>query len=408
LKRIKELDGLRAIAILAVFLCHFARQYHGLSFLKLGWSGVDLFFAISGFLITSILFRLREQEAPYRTFYWRRALRIFPPYYVALALVLVLAIIHKEHVPYGESARYGLFLVSTKFSLLKAAFYRFFLHAPPAFATPPDGTQYYVPEFGNYLAVYWSLSVEELFYLVWAPVILMGSRRTIWISSIAPLVVCPILRGMAHTPDFAESFGFLFRFDSLAAGGCVALLFRAVEEGQFGARLLDRGLSIVSMCSFAGLGFLAWRYGAFREEEIRSTLAFSVIGFSLLAIFFASLVGICARSRPNLSMCSRVLQSKPVAYMGTISYTMYLIHMPVYVCLQLAVLSFLGETNALVLDTNNRLLLLLGILTTLCTVTIAHLSWKYFETPILRLKDQRFPVSFRRRVLQPSVGAIAS
>jgi len=69
LQRIKEIDGLRAIAILGVFSCHFARQYHGLYLLKLGWAGVDLFFGISGFLITSILIGLRQDHAPYRTFY---------------------------------------------------------------------------------------------------------------------------------------------------------------------------------------------------------------------------------------------------------------------------------------------------------------------------------------------------
>lgn len=400
MQRIKELDGLRAVAILGVFVCHFARQFHGSYLLKFGWSGVDLFFGISGFLITSVLIGLRDDETPYKTFYWRRALRIFPPYYVALAILLLLAFIHKEHLSYRESARYGLFLVSAKFGLLKSTFYRLFSHGYPAFSVQALEGQYYVPEFRNWIAIYWSLSVEELFYVVWAPVILKGSRRTIVTFSIAPLLICPILRGIAHTPAFEECYGFLFRFDSLAAGGCVALLLYAVEHRQLGARLLDRGLSFVAASSFAGLVFLAWRCGVAREVDVRSTLAFSVFGFTLLSVFCASLVGVCVRLSMHQSMLSRALQFGPVVHLGTISYVMYLIHMPVYVCLQLVVLKVLGKSNALVLDTNNWLLLLLGVLTAISTVALAHLSWRYFETPLLRLKDRRFPARFRPRSIQ--------
>jgi peptidoglycan/LPS O-acetylase OafA/YrhL len=407
LRRIKELDGLRAIAIFGVFVCHFARQFHGSYLLRFGWSGVDLFFGISGFLITSILIGLRDDETPYKTFYWRRALRIFPPYYVALAILLFLAFIHKEHLSCRESARYGLFLVSTKFGLLKSTFYRLFSHSDSVFPVQALESQYYLPEFRNWIAVYWSLSVEELFYLVWAPVILKGSRRTIVTFSIAPLLICPILRGIAHTLAFEESYGFLFRFDSLAAGGCVALLLYAAEPRQIAAQLLDRGLRAVAVSSFAGLVFLTWRCGVTREVEVRSTLAFSVFGFTLLSIFCASLVGVCARLSMHQSRLSRALQFKPLVYVGTISYVMYLIHMPVYVCLQLAVLKMLGESNALVLDTNNWLLLLLGILTSICTIALAHLSWRFFETPLLRLKDRRFPARLRCKSI-PRLAEVAT
>jgi peptidoglycan/LPS O-acetylase OafA/YrhL len=125
-----------------------------------------------------------------------------------------------------------------------------------------------------------------------------------------------------------------------------------------------------------------------------------VFGFTLLAIFCASLVGVCARSRTHWSMLSRALQLRPLVYLGTISYTMYLVHMIVYVFLQLVVLRLLSESNVLVLDTNPWLLVLLGVLTALCTITLAHFSWRYLETPILRLKDRRFPSRFRPQPIQ--------
>jgi len=97
MSRIPELDGLRAWAILAVFCVHFRPPGYRISdVLALGWSGVDLFFAISGFLITGILLSLRNHDRPYRTFYGRRALRIFPPYYLAWIVILLLTFLHGE------------------------------------------------------------------------------------------------------------------------------------------------------------------------------------------------------------------------------------------------------------------------------------------------------------------------
>jgi peptidoglycan/LPS O-acetylase OafA/YrhL len=176
LQRITELDGLRAIAIFAVFLCHFGPGNGPLSaWLALGWSGVDLFFAISGFLITGILLGLREHEAPYKTFYWRRSLRIFPPYYLALTLILLLAFLNGEPVYRSDAIRYGLFLVSVKTDLIKSMIYRVVLHVQPVYSLPFSAAGFYVPKFRESLSAFWSLSVEELFYLVWAPVILKGS-----------------------------------------------------------------------------------------------------------------------------------------------------------------------------------------------------------------------------------------
>ena len=85
---------------------------------------------------------------------------------------------------------------------------------------------------------------------------------------------------------------------------------------------------------------------------------------------------------------------------------MYLIHMPIYVSLQLMVLKYLGKSNVTVLDVNNGLLLLLAILTTVCTVVLAGLSWKYLETPILRLKDRLFPTLAQQRSVRAEVEVV--
>ncbi|HXM20815.1 MAG TPA: acyltransferase [Terriglobales bacterium] len=397
MRRIEELDGLRAIAIFGVFAVHFRPFYsHAFDLLGLGWTGVDLFFGISGFLITTILIGLRGHQAPYKTFYWRRTLRIFPPYYVVLALLLFSSLLHKENVAYGQTIRDSLFLSSAHPKLVKLAFQRL-LHGNLSYWPQPLQPlieQYYLPKFWPCHAAFWSLSVEELFYLLWAPVILKGSRRIVLFCSIVPLVICPILRGLAHGPSLDEASGFLFRFDSLAAGGCVALLFLAKGSGRLNNRILERGLVLTIIFSSLVFVGLSWYCGAFRGVEVRTRWVFSVFGFTSLSLLCASVVGACVRWSGSLSIVFRALRSRLVVYLGAISYVMYLTYLPVYVLIQLIFLNLLGKSNGPeMLQTNTGLVLLQGVLAVLCTIGLASLSWRYFEIPILRLKDRRFPAS---------------
>jgi peptidoglycan/LPS O-acetylase OafA/YrhL len=401
MRRIEELDGLRAIAIFVVFGVHL-RPFHSHAFnlLGLGWSGVDLFFGISGFLITTILLGLRGHQAPYQTFYWRRILRIFPPYYAALALLLLVSLLHRENVFYRQPIRDSLFLSSARPELVRLAFQRLLHGNLGHWPQPlqPLIAQYNVPKFWPCHAAFWSLSVEELFYLVWAPVILKGSRRVILFCSLAPLVICPILRGFAHGPSLDEASGFLFRFDSLAAGGCVALLFLAKGSGRLNNRILDLGLVTTMILGFLVFAGLSWYCGALQGVEVRYRWVFSVFGFTSLSLLCASVVGACVRWSGSLSIVFRALRSRLFVYLGSISYVMYLTYLPIYILIQLVFVNLLGNRIELErLQANTGLVILQGVLSVLCTISLASLSWRYFETPILRLKDRRFPTSAARR-----------
>lgn len=390
--RIQELDGLRAIAILLVLGAHFVPQQSRLAnLLGLGWCGVDLFFAISGFLITGILLQLRNKETPFRTFYWRRTLRIFPPYYLVLALILVLAVVHTERVNYREVARHAFFLSSATPGLLKVAFARLASHATaPLPSEAPKQIGYSLLQFKDCFGIYWSLSVEELFYLAWAPIVLKGSRRLVLFFLVAPLLLCPLLRGLAHTtPHIEESIGFVFRFDSLAAGGCVALLFWGVDHGFVKKRFAARGLLAVMILAWAGLFVLAEVCGVSRGVDIRTTEAFSILGFSLLAMLCASVVGVCAQRNGARGAISSILRSKPAAYVGRVSYMLYLIHLPVFVVVQLLFVRLLGRD---VLAMNTGLEAACGLLAAAGAIGLAGLSWKYFESPIMKMKDAAFPM----------------
>jgi peptidoglycan/LPS O-acetylase OafA/YrhL len=190
--RIDRLDGIRAIAVFMVLL------FHG-GGLAVGWMGVDLFFVLSGFLITGILRKTRYNQDYWSRFYIRRAARILPP-----VLMLVLC--------------YYLF---TKPPLLTLLGYTLFA-----------GNLMNFTKYGrSILAPLWSLAVEEHFYLFWPVLILLFNRRKLVIGLAALLIGEPVLRAVL-TPHMAtyQPFYYLspFRLDSLAAGSLLALL---TEDG---------------------------------------------------------------------------------------------------------------------------------------------------------------------------------
>jgi peptidoglycan/LPS O-acetylase OafA/YrhL len=376
MSRIRELDGLRFFAILGVLMVHFRpSSAHRLDFMSLGWAGVDLFFVISGFLITNILIRLRAEKHPFKTFYWRRLLRIFPPYYAALAIVLLLALMHREVIPKLDAFESATFLSSLDMGSSFATIWaRISGHAGFAVAALPVAEPGF-RLFTNGMGVFWSLSVEEAFYLLWAPVILRGSRRTILLFSVLPLMLCPALRALLHTSAYHEMFSFFCRFDSLAAGGCVALTFAAAEKHKYSSRALDTILALTVAASSPALLWLIWRCGFFRGVEVRTTLAFSIFGYTLLAILFAAITGSCARWSAGRWIAP--LRIKFLTYVGTISYTVYLIHIPVYVATGLIVRRFASPNTWA-----QAALAIIG------AISIAAFSWKYFEAPILRLRDR--------------------
>jgi peptidoglycan/LPS O-acetylase OafA/YrhL len=334
MRRIHELDCLRAFAIFAVMLLHFRpRHLPFFDFMKVGWAGVDLFFVISGFLITGILLRLRQHPTPFREFYWRRTLRIFPPYYLVLLFIFLAATMRGENIAgqgylaacfFGSSVTERLPLHLMLRRLLLQAGY----NISPVFID-----HHYFVLLHSGLWVFWSLSVEELFYLLWAPIVLKGSMRLILICSLTPLLVCPALRGLALTASnfalIAQSF--ITRFDTLAVGACLALLFVAVEAGRLPDRLVNRASLVAIPVSGVALALLSLRCGLLQNMEIRATLGFNLFGYSLLALFFASLVAVSVRYSDQ--KLTRLLRVRALVFVGSISYMLYLIHIPVYVAI---------------------------------------------------------------------------
>ena len=340
------LDTLRGVAIVVV-LFHNLSIFAGTGgkldkvwnlFVEAGWVGVQLFFVLSGFLITGILVDDRDKPKALRTFYVRRFLRIFPLYYLLLVVYFVWL-----PRPFGESIWYFLYL--SNWSWL-------------AYGVLPG------------LGAVWSLAVEEQFYLAW-PWVARGVRTgTLAYVCVALIVIAFGARlglHLAHYPDLWLYSTTMTRADGLAMGALVAL---AVRSRMWKARL-DRALLPAAIVSVVGLlAVVALTHGMNRNNPI-----VQIAGYSLLGLGSAVLVSIAARpGTPPKWLDSRVLR-----FFGKYSYGIYVIHAPVK---QAALMLWKREDAPLPLD--------LAFIATCTAVTIALalVTWNVLEKPLLGLKDR--------------------
>jgi len=329
-----RLDGLRAIAFLAVFV------HHAMG-VPVAWVGVDLFFVLSGFLITGILVRERGSPHYFRTFYTRRVLRIFPPYYLFLILSLVL--LGSTFV--RQSWWYFLYLSNVRDALM--------------------------PPFVSWLSPMWSLAVEEQFYLIWPLVVaLTPRRRLLWVCLVLILLAPGIRAVVTHfSSNFRPVYSLLFtRMDLLAAGGALAIL-RKDQAPAF--RILTRLGPLVAVG--AGTMFLALAifFRSFRTSA--NSMIFNTVGYTLILVFVTAVLATVLGLKKGPVL--KGLTNRTVVFLGTISYTMYLIHKLVLAIAQ-------HDIENVWLNTIAALLV---------TIIWAGLSWFLLEKPISRLKENIIP-----------------
>jgi peptidoglycan/LPS O-acetylase OafA/YrhL len=396
LKRIAELDGLRAIAILAVLGCH----YRGFVVLlggmpEFGWVGVDIFFALSGYLITRILLGMRNKPTPYRTFYARRAIRILPPYLGAQALIVLVAIaLHRRDVFTSLYVmRQGLFLQAyaphTQVGFLAeiGSHLRWYItHTGAALAVHPlpQVTGGMIPDISSPGYSYWSLSIEEWFYLLWAPVVLRLPRRAILVVGIAVCLVSAWLRAYATTLDLSY-FNLFLRFDSLIYGGFLAMLVEHWDRHGLPCwrPAAFKGILLGAVAALAAVVAALWPV---QHREIRISGLFEAVGLPLIAIAATAVIGLLLRESGGSAWYARLLRSRAFQFIGTISYTMYLTHLLVMVLVHK--LFFHWSPSVAFGQALVEALVATGL-----TIVLARFSWHYLEKPLLRWKDRRVPTS---------------
>jgi len=321
--RIEQFDGLRALAFSAVFVHH----AFGLPLL---WAGVDLFFVLSGFIITSILRRERKAIGKAKRFYIRRVCRIVPPYLLLLVCVgLVFGIPRSTWIWYATF--FGI-NVAQGIGIIK------------------DGP----------LSPLWSLAIEEQFYLVWPFLVFRLSRRKLLLTTVGLILSSAFLRGLCTT--FINTLGPIycltpFRLDTLAAGSLAALLWEAQPPLRHWRRW-----SILLLCAGAGGVCALYLMPASRTDQAR--IFVNAFRYTFVGAFATGVVMYSVASPPD-SWPYLLLSWKPFRGLGVVSYTAYLFHQPM---LALWVHDTAVER---------------AILAFVATIGFAALSWFIYERPII-------------------------
>lgn len=347
------LDGLRGLAILLVVFLH---NFGFMNYFFFGWLGVDLFFVLSGFLITDILLRTLHTNNFLRNFYIRRILRIFPIYYLSLFLCLVV-------IPLVSPRAFQL-----QYYRENIAWFLVFLQNWLYVFRPPHGS--------SMLFHFWSLAVEEQFYIVWPGVILLikNFKTLVWIiiSLLIAVVIGRYLIWIFHIQHLGYDSLYTFtRIDGICIGCLLALMLRVNPN------FLKKYTYIIVLV-LACLNFVMY----FLNKNARIRLPYlAFVGYSTFAGMFGFLVYEALDSKSKF--IQRVFNNNFLKFFGRISYGLYIFHWPVYlICFPFLKSAFdqidMGENISEITG---------AVLATGIAVLVSLLSYNYFEMKFLRLKD---------------------
>ncbi len=373
------LDGLRAIAVLMVFFGHYGALRF--PFLLWGSAGVDLFFVLSGFLITGILYDTRNDPHRVRNFYMRRTLRIFPLYYgVLLGALLTTPLFHWLWSPawvlwFCYLGNYARFV---------------FIHSPllhvgaldHLWSQPRTATSLTL-----YLGHFWSLCVEEQFYLLWPLVVFTVRKRetlrTICLASI-PVVLAARTACLWLVPPLYLSQEIVYRAtplraDALLIGGFLALALRGPEADRLLRWSQPFLLSLLAVFVVAELlsALISAQhtfYHPYSGDPFMNT-----IGYTLLDLAAAALVlNLLSLQHP----LARLFNLQPLRELGNISYGFYVFHDMLHGVYSRLARHLLHDHNFMSFTP------LMMSIAFISTIVIATLSYRFFERPFLQLKSR--------------------
>lgn len=374
--RLYGLDTLRAIAIVFVLIYHyrvFVSRENPFGFISsLGWTGVDLFFVLSGYLIGNQVFSAlaKGSDLSLKLFYIRRFLRTLPNYYFVLALYFLFP----EVLSGPYTAPLWSFLTFTQ---------NFDMHAGETFTHS------------------WSLCIEEQFYLIFPVLTLLiaYAKRSLtlgWVTIIGSILVAMFLRGFnwsehggssISSRDFMEYiyYSSITRFDELLPGIAIALL-KNFHPSRYEA-ILRRGnlLLVTGLLSTTTMLYLFYNYAYI--EGYGTTFLVTTFGYSFLAISFAILV-LAALSPNSLLHNIRIPGAASIALW---SYAIYLIHKPLFQVLKTQLTELGIEINTI------------AGMTVIMSISI-FCGWSLYalvETPFMKFRDKYFPSNVRNKNLPP-------
>ncbi len=331
-----------------------ADQHFYIKLMWLGWTGVDLFFVLSGFLITGILIDTQTSSNYFRSFYMRRILRIFPLYYLVVLLGGIGYLFSRHsggwhYLPNPRTLVYLLFYVQN-------------FHGMPL-------------AYGHF----WSLALEEQFYLLWPLVVFLVRSRRALAWTIVSLIALGFLDRLAtllvQGRDVDLNARLQYRLDSLLVGALLALVIR-------NRHALRQALRVAPWVGAAGLlGFLWIAFGV-HEWQSRTTYT-RLFGFPCLALFFGACVLLAWNNERTGSPIDRILCTRFLQFTGKYSYGLYVFHAPVMLLFSYVLLNpdrphpMAGAARVLV-----------GLSAIAVAYGAAYLSFKFYERPFLTLKER--------------------
>ena len=364
-RHVPALDGLRGLAVFMVVACHFSFFNHeGRGKLVYAvttawgglWVGVDLFFVLSGFLITGILLQTLQRPDYFRGFYIRRSLRIFPLYYLVLFLLLMLTPL--LHIRWNGSGPYLLVYLQNYIDFARLSFH--------------------TPHFPINLTHFWSLAVEEQFYLVWPLVVWkLRESKTLFYVLISVVIICPIVRMLLVQRGFSPLRLYLwtpFRIDALCWGALAAYCVR-----NFTARRVELAGAIALFAGIAAVLLIAIKRHGFDEYDGMV----AGFGYTSLGLLFS---GVLVRLLRMKSWSASFFSVSPLRTLGKYSYGIYVYHWllaPLFVWTGLICARATGSKGVGILVP-----LLMAFVV---TVPLAMLSYRFYERPWLNLKDRWAP-----------------
>lgn len=368
IRYIPELTGLRGLAVLVVMLYHFMNlpftpqnswdyAFHQVALT--GWVGVDIFFCLSGYLITTILLNTKQSAHYYSSFYIKRLFRIFPLYYLYLAFVFLVLFPFTFHRV--SAAEQSSILVAQQdqpyFWLYLSNIKQFFRHV----------------FFGAALGHMWSLSIEEQFYLIWPMVVYKCSPKALKRILIGVMLISLLIRIVFNLNGVAGLLTYTFTFtrmDALAYGAFVAVLLK--EPLAINYTQIKR---FFYACMVILIGFFLWQ-----GPWPNSTAGMNTVGFTLIGITTALLILLLQAGAP--SAIKRFFSSWFLKFLGKYSYALYIFHPLIrVVCLKVMPAPISVNAGHLLWDVE------FIVLCSAISIIVALLSWNLYEKWFLKLKD---------------------
>jgi peptidoglycan/LPS O-acetylase OafA/YrhL len=349
------LDGLRGVAILLVLFLH---NFGFMNYFFFGWLGVDLFFVLSGFLITDILLSTVHQRNYLSNFYLRRIFRIFPVFYLALILCLFV-------IPPASQGK-----IDASYYQVNQVWLWTFLQNWLFIFKAPHGTPI--------LLHTWSLAVEEQFYLLW-PITILLIRRPRWLLlfMLSLLIFTGVARYYVWSKEIEDlAYGSLYTFtriDGLCIGSMIAIMLRVNRDWL-------RRYSTWIVLLMAAINFSFY----FINNSNGFSLPYlAFVGYTTFAVLFGLLVYEAVAGRSML--IQRIFTNKILGFFGKISYALYVFHWPVY----LLCFDFLSRyfNSAWQLE-QRRSHLLSAVSVSLLAVALSYASYIFMEKPLASLKKR--------------------